>query len=213
MEKFKVLLVYPNLQMMGLMPSNISILSAYIKNAGIDVRVFDTTYYRITEKSTEEIRVEHMQVRPFNLKEKGVDYKPTDIFDDFKAVLRDYKPNIIGITATEDTYGLGLELISKAKPRGMGMHVIIGGVHPSFSPEEVINNENVDSICIGEGERPLLELCVKMQSKDDITSIKNLWVKIDDKIYKNNLREPIDIDGLPDEDFSVFEEKRFFRLF
>ncbi|MBU1147975.1 MAG: B12-binding domain-containing radical SAM protein, partial [Candidatus Omnitrophica bacterium] len=211
MEKFRVLLVYPNLQMMGLIPSNIAILASYLKNSAIDVKVFDTTYYRITEKSTEEIRIEHMQVRPFNLKEKGVDYKATDVFEDFKAVVEEYKPNIIGITATEDTYDLGLDLISRVSARAKGIHVIVGGVHPTFSPDEVINNEIVDSICIGEGEESLLELCIKIQSKDEITSIKNLWVKRNSRLYKNDLREPVDINGLPYEDFSVFEEQRFFR--
>ncbi|MFC1621034.1 B12-binding domain-containing radical SAM protein [Candidatus Omnitrophota bacterium] len=211
MQRFKVLLVYPNLQMMGLIPSNIAVLASYLKNSGIDVRVFDSTYYQITEKSTEELRVEHMQVRPFNLKERGVGYKGTDIFKDFNEAISSYKPDIIGVTATEDTYDLGLDLISKVNARERGIHVIMGGVHTTFSPDEVINNENIDSICIGEGEEALLELCMKMQLGQDITSIRNLWIKKDGKVYKNKIREPIDINNLPYEDFSVFEEQRFFR--
>lgn len=72
-------------------------LSAYLKAAGIDVRVFDTTFYKTEEKSVDEIRVEHMQVRPFNLKEKGVDYKNTNVFEDFVAFVEDYKPYIKGV--------------------------------------------------------------------------------------------------------------------
>ena len=57
MTKFKVLLLYPNLQMVNLIPSNIAILSAYLKEAGIETKLFDTTLYQTAEKSVDEIRV------------------------------------------------------------------------------------------------------------------------------------------------------------
>lgn len=209
MGKFKVLLVYPNLQMITLLPSNIAILSACLKKAGIDVRLFDTTFYRTEEKSVDDIRVEHMQLRPFNLRGKGVDYKDTDVFEDFQKVVQEYQPDLIGVSATDDTFGLGMALVSKA--RHLGMHVIVGGVYPTFSPEDAINNKNVDSICIGEGESALLELCQKIQSNEDITGIQNLWTKVNGKIHKNGMRQLIDINNIPYEDFDIFEEKRFFR--
>lgn len=195
--------------MVNLLPTNISTLSAYLKEAGIDVKVFDTTFYRTTEKSVDEIRVEHMQLRPFNLKDKGIDYKETDVFEDFKKMVDEYKPDIIGVTATDDTFELGMSLV--AKVRDKKIHTIVGGVFATFAPEEAINNENVDSICVGEGEETVLELCRKLENKGDITDIKNLWVKVHGKIYKNGIRSLIDINSIPYEDFSVFEEKRFFR--
>jgi len=171
-KKFKVLLVYPNLQLVNLLPSNIAVLSAYLKKAGMDVRLFDTTLYRTAEKSVDEIRVEHMQLRPFNLEEKGVTYKSTDIYEDFKKLVEDYKPDLIGISATDDTVELGVELVSKVRDKKI--HTIMGGVFPTFAPEEAINNDNIDSICIGEGEKALLELCEKMRDGKDITKIKNV---------------------------------------
>lgn len=206
---FKVLLVYPNLQMVNLLPSNIAVLSAYLKEAGFDVRLFDTTLYKTAEKSVDEIRVEHMQLRPFNLKEKGVDYKESDIYEDFIKLVEKHNPDLIAVTATDDTYDLGIDLVSKV--RNKKTHVIAGGIHPTFSPEEVINNEYIDSVCIGEGEKALVELCERLQKGDDITEIKNLWVKKNGRVYKNGLRELIDINDTPYEDFSIFEEKRLFR--
>ncbi|MFH1593914.1 MAG: radical SAM protein [Candidatus Omnitrophota bacterium] len=209
MGKFKVLLVYPNLQMVNLLPTNIALLSACLKEAGMEVELFDTTLYRTAEKSVDEIRVEHMQLRPFNLEEKGVSYKDADVFDDFKKTVCEYAPDIIGVSSTDDTYDLGIDLVSCVKDKGA--HVIVGGVRPTFSPEEVIKNENVDSICIGEGEKALVELCVKIRDNKDITSINNLWIKKDGKIYKNTFGELANLDNLPYEDFSAFEEKRLFR--
>ncbi len=209
MKDFKILLVYPNLQMVNLLPSNVSMLAACLKRAGFTVKLFDATLYKTAEKSVDEIRVEHMQLRPFNLKNKGVDYKSADIFEDFKKAVGEYQPDLIGVSATDDTYELGAGLISAIDKTDI--HIIFGGIFPTFAPEEVIANPLVDSLCIGEGEEPLVELCQKLVSGDDHSKIKNLWVKKDGKVYRNPLRNLLDINTLPYEDFSIFEKERFFR--
>jgi len=209
MSKFRVLLIYPNLQMVNLLPSNVSILSACLREADIDVKLFDTTFYRTAEKSVDDVRVEHMQLRPFDLKEKGIVYKATDVFEDFRRLIDEYKPNLIGVTATDDTFDFGIELVSSVRHKDI--FTIVGGVYPTFSPEEAIANENVDSICIGEGENALVELCLKLQANEDVSDVKNLWVKVNGKIYKNGTRELVDINSIPYEDFGIFEQKRFFR--
>jgi len=213
MADFRVLLVYPNLQMVNLLPSNISVLAACLKGAGFEVRLFDTTLYRTAEKSVDEIRVEHMQLRKFNLKEQGVDYKETDVYEDFLKAVEEFAPNLIGISATDDTYDLGLSLVERAKDaiRGRGIHVIMGGVYPTFAPEEAIENEILDSICVGEGEEAIVELSKALEEGKDITGIKNLWVKTNGRLYKTDLRKLIDVDALPYEDLGIFEEKRLFR--
>ncbi len=136
--------------MVNLLPSNIAVRSAYLKKSGIEVGLFDTTHYRTAEKNLAEIRVEHLQLRHFNLKEKGVKYKKTDVFEDFKMVVEQYSPDIIGISTTDDTYSLGIDLLSKVKQKDI--FTIVGGVYPTFCPEKVINNENIDAICIDESE-------------------------------------------------------------
>ena len=70
-KNFKVLLVYPNYSMVNLLPTNIGILTACLKQNGFTVDLFDTTYYRTAEKTLDEIRVETLQVRKFDLSEMG----------------------------------------------------------------------------------------------------------------------------------------------
>ncbi|MCK4532949.1 hypothetical protein KAU39_04125, partial [bacterium] len=81
-KNFKILLVYPNLTMVNLLPTNISILSAYLKSKGFQVSLFDTTLYRDSRKTQDEIRVEYLQVKEVNLSQYGVFYKSTNVFDD-----------------------------------------------------------------------------------------------------------------------------------
>lgn len=116
---------------------------------------------------------------------------------------------MIGVTATDDTVDFGIELVSSVRHKDI--FTIVGGVYPTFSPEEAIASENVDLICIGEGENALVELCLKLQANEDISDVKNLWVKVNGKIYKNGTRKLVDINSIPYEDFGIFEQKRFFR--
>jgi len=209
-SKLKVLLLYPNLQMVNLLPSNLAVLSACLKRNGFEVKLFDTTLYRTEEKSIDDIRVEYMQIRPFNLNEKGVFYKKSDLYDDFRKLVRKYDPQVIGVTSTDDTYDLGISLIGSIDKKSI--HVIFGGVHATFSPQTIIENPLVDSVCVGEGEEAFVELCERLKNGVDISTIHNLWVKNPEGgVVKNPLGELADINKLPYEDFSIFESQRFFR--
>ncbi|HYR42502.1 MAG TPA: hypothetical protein VER98_05740, partial [Terriglobia bacterium] len=86
MRQFKVLFVYPNLYMMNMMPPSIAIFSALLKEKGIECGLFDTTYYpwdhahtAVTgqgvgrfELSSDKRKELTLQVRPFNLEERGI---------------------------------------------------------------------------------------------------------------------------------------------
>ena len=78
-KNLKVLLVYPNYSMVNLLPTNIGILTACLRQNGFIVDLFDTTFYRTSEKTLDEIRVENLQVRKFNLGEFGVSFKPGNL--------------------------------------------------------------------------------------------------------------------------------------
>ena len=103
-KKFKVLLVYPNYSMVNLLPTNIGILTACLKQNGFDVDLFDTTFYRTSERTLDEVRVETLQVRKFDLEEMGVRFKPGNYVDDFKKKVAEYQPDLIAVTAVEDTW-------------------------------------------------------------------------------------------------------------
>lgn len=209
-DNFKVLLIYPNTMMATLVPIHISLLSSCLKEKGVQVDLFDTTYYETEEISFEQKKVELLQVKPFNWSEKGVDFKKTDIHEDLAKKIVDFKPDLIGITIVEDTYDLALSLLESIKE--FDIPVIAGGVFVTFSPDEVIANDTVDMICIGEGEEALVELCEKMSEDEDYSTIKNLWIKKKDgKVIRNSLRKLIDINELPFIDYDIFEKKRLYR--
>ena len=69
---FKVLLVYPNLRGMNMLPPAIGLLSAVLKRSGFSVKLFDTTYYEklIDEHSdadSDQMKADKLMARPFNM--------------------------------------------------------------------------------------------------------------------------------------------------
>src|SRR3990172_6035406 len=91
-KNFKVLLVYPNHMMVNLLPTNIGILTACLRQNGFEVGLFDTTYYRTAERAPDEIRVENLQIRKFSLEDFGITFKPNHYLNDFEQKVNDFKP-------------------------------------------------------------------------------------------------------------------------
>ena len=111
MRKVKFLLVYPNLMLVNTLPNNIGILAAVIKNAGHNVRLFDTTLYHTSDLSNDEMRVKRMQIRKFDIHSYGVSLKDENVYHDFVRCVTEYQPDIIGVSLVQDTLTLGLYLI------------------------------------------------------------------------------------------------------
>ena len=115
--------------------------------------------------------------------------------DLLKEVIK-YKPDIIGYSITTGVHKYYLK-INKFLKKHYNFISIFGGPHATLFPE-MINEEDVDIICRGEGEYASLELCNNLSWKKNINKIKNLWVKENKKIYKNKLRPLIkNLDELP----------------
>lgn len=208
-KDFKILFIYPNLQMSTLVPIHVSVLSSCLKKEGFSVDLFDTTYYKTEDLSFDERKVDLLQVKKFSLEERGVKYLSSDPYKDLAKKVRAYDPDLIAITIVEDTYSLASSLLEAIKD--FDIPVIAGGVFVSFSPDDVIKNDNIDIICVGEGEEPMVELCERMREGKDYSNIKNLWIKRSGKIVKNPMRKAIDINALPFIDYDIFERSRLYR--
>lgn len=210
MATIKVLFVYPNLYMMNLVPPVIGVFSALLKREGHTVALFDTTYYQGDAGfDSDKKKMENLQVRPFNLEEKGIRPKNTDMYADFDAMVKEYQPDLIAMSVVEDVWDLGLSLLKRV--RHYRIPTVVGGVFPTFAPEIIIREDAVDMVCVGEGESLLVELCNMIGTGKDFSRIPNLWVKKDGQVVRNPMRERINLDDLPMPDYSLFEENRLYR--
>ena len=97
-----------------------------------------------------------------------------------------FNPNIIGFSISTFDFHFTKTLI-KGIRRISNALIVLGGIHPTVAPEESI--QHADVICLGEGEEAFDELIEKLNSNENYSNIKNLWVRSGDKIIKNELRD------------------------
>ena len=206
---FKVLFVYPNTMMATLVPLSVSSLSSSLKSKDFTVDIFDTTYYKTEDISFEQRKVDLLMVKPFSYKEQGIEIKKEDVYDDLVKKVSDFKPDLIAITIVQDTHELSRSLLNRIKD--FDIPVVAGGVFVSLAPDEVIADQNIDMICVGEGEEPLVELCEKMSQGKDCSGIKNIWLKKNGRVIKNPSRSLLDINKLPFIDYDIFGKNRLYR--
>ncbi|MDD5072673.1 MAG: radical SAM protein [Candidatus Omnitrophica bacterium] len=205
-NNIKALLVYPNMMMKNLLPPSIGLLTACLKQKGFEVGLFDTTYYCTDMENPDEIRKSYLQVRSYDAQDYGISIKKTDVTEDFKKKVAEFKPDLIGVTVVEDTMPLALRLIgSLGKDRPP---TIFGGIYISYLKEKAFENKEIDSICLGEGEGALVELCERMQNGLDHSDVQNLCFRRGSEVVKNKVRPLVDLDKLPTPDYSLFDPKR-----
>ena len=155
---FKILLVYPNLTMMLVPSLAIGIFTRILKREKYQVDLFDTTHYVSEENSSPQNRVKFLQARDFSEEnDLGVRIK-TDLTGDYIKKIKKFKPDFIIYSVVEDCYRQTLALMEAIK--NYDIPHIVGGVYPTAAPNICINNELINIIGVGEGEKLLL-ICLK----------------------------------------------------
>lgn len=130
---------------------------------------------------------------------------------DLRAAIEAYNPGIVAFSALTGVHGAVLHLAEMVKASFPHVTTVMGGPHPTYSPE-VIEKPGLDVICRGEGELAFLELCDKLQAGDDIRNVPNLWVK--DRhgdIHRNELGPLAVLDELPFPDREIYYKYDFIR--
>jgi len=113
-------------------------------------------------------------------------------------------PDLVGFSVFTHNYQWALAVASLIK-KVVDIPIIFGGIHPTILPQEVISNDCVDMVCVGEGEEAMVELLDNFKSGK--TDIKNIWFKNKNKIIQNPLRElNCDLDSIIFPDKTLFQE-------
>ncbi len=89
------------------------------------------------------------------------------------------------------------------KVRAKGIPVVMGGVHPTFLPEEAL--EHSDYVVRGEGEEVILEFIEVLDGKREPSTVKGLSFKKDDGEFEHVPMKPLiqDLDALPFADITL----------
>jgi len=122
--------------------------------------------------------------------------------------MKKYSPDVFCFSSTTNQFPF-VKQISRWIKEEFDAPIIVGGIHATLSPQEVISCKSIDVVCIGEGEYPLLELVNNIDDGKPIDKIKNLWVKKGLNIIENPVRPLIsNLDSLPFPDYELFDIQR-----
>lgn len=125
----------------------------------------------------------------------------------FISAVRSKDPDLIAFSMTTLAFQFVKKLIQWLNDERIKAKIICGGVHPTISPEETIGHPGIDMICRGEGEKALARLCECLEKDKDVRNILNIWVKDNEKIYRNPLGPLNNLDALPFADRTIFDYK------
>jgi len=111
-------------------------------------------------------------------------------------VIRDKGADLIGFGFMSSLLPMTREVTARVRREFPDVPVVWGGIHPTSVPEECI--DEVDYLCVGEGEQAAIDLAQALAEGEDTTNIPNIWANIDGTIHRNEPRPLIqDLDWLP----------------
>ena len=162
-------------------PLGLAYIAAVLEKNGYDVVILDA----LAEdwKSTHEYK---------DIKYNGMS------FEKITEKVKEIDPDIVGITIVSAHKRAGLWTAEAVKKADKNIFVVAGGPHVCVRPKETLAEENIDFICIGEGEYTMLELVKTLENGGSLKSIKGLGWKEGKKLVINEPRPPIEnLDELP----------------
>jgi radical SAM superfamily enzyme YgiQ (UPF0313 family) len=148
------------------------------------------------------------------LKSQGHEVDAVDIRS-HKAIVsfaKQFRPDYLLFSTTTGTHHIRLEINKKIKEE-IDTYSVFGGPHATYFPE-MIEDEGVDAICIGEGDEALIDFVRRKENGECFTDTPNFWVKHNGNIYKNSARPLIaDLDEIPFADREITKKFSLIRDF
>lgn len=125
--------------------------------------------------------------------------------------IRNFSPDIFFMPCSLFGHRWVIDMARRLKDN-FNKPIILSGTHATFFPEIIEKENSIDVICLGEADLPISELLSKLERKEDITRIKNIWLRIDNNIYKNEIEYLAnDLDSLPFPDRELYYDYKFIR--
>lgn len=135
-------------------------------------------------------------VRQFGHEVKAYDFQANE--NDFFVLLKDFSPQVVGITChTALVYSTRI-LARQIKERLNNCHIIVGGTHPTCRPWDLLSEESINVAVRGEGEITFLEILEYLEERRRLIDIAGISFNNGNSYINNKDRDLIkDINTLP----------------
>lgn len=125
-----------------------------------------------------------------------------------------FPARIIAYSIATGDHNFYAEFNKILKRKKANIFSVFGGPHPTFTPAFLKENQDVNAICIGEGDYSFVEFVNRYESEEDYHLTPNFHVRYEGRIYENHVQnfiENLDALPFPDRDviYSNFPYARF----
>ena len=172
----KVLFIYPNAGSQLGFNYGIAHLSAVLKEAGHDV-----VLWQLCE-----------------------DIEPLPSEKQFVERIRREDADIIGFSVVTNQWPYARKLAAWTR-KATDVPLVCGGIHTMAAGEEVLQSGAFDYIVRGEAEEAFAEFVERIDSRQDVTEVRNLGYLEDTSVRLNPLRPLPDLKKLPFKDYDIFD--------
>lgn len=113
-------------------------------------------------------------------------------------------PDIVAFSCVTDWFQWNIKFAEKIKQKLPNIPILFGGIHATSSPEFLLKYDEIDFICIGEGEFAICDFVEAIENGKDVSEIPNIC----GKGFMNKPRPLIkNLDSLPFPDKALFYDK------
>ena len=116
-----------------------------------------------------------------------------------ESLLKDFKPQMVGITAVTMTFDNAIKVIKDVKRIDPPILTVMGGPHVTFCAQDTLKGyPELDIIVLGEGEKTVVELAQATDHKHRWNDVNGIAFRQGSEICNTATRELIqDLDSLP----------------
>lgn len=143
------------------------------------------------------------------LKSKGHDVGIVDVSKENRifSKIEEFKPDAL-LYSVRTGYHRGYVALNKRiKTRYPRLLSVFGGNHPTFYPQMILKEPEIDAVCIGEGEEAICDFLDRWDRKADYEKTPNFWARRDGEVFRNTPRRLIEpMDGIPFPDRDLLDE-------
>lgn len=135
---------------------------------------------------------DHHEVRIYDCSLKGVLADSQDLMRE----IRDFRPDVIGVSASMQTYDEALRIIKATKSIDPAITTVMGGAHPSIFAEKIMENNELDFLFRGEAELMFPLFLDQLKGEEEFGRIKGLVYRKEGRIILNDVNAETDIDRI-----------------
>ena len=120
--------------------------------------------------------------------------------EEVKLEVKKRSPEIVGITCSSLTYERCIETAKAVKEVCPSCRVVVGGPHPSYMPQTMLQHGEIDYVIIGEGEQAMAKLAASIMQDEQnsvIAKIPGVACRLSGEIVKSAPEFISDLDTVP----------------